>query len=61
VLLTQHNGVVVVDIIEERVNLINSKQSTVADNGIEDFSIKGSPIRDPQSRTCELIWYFTEP
>ncbi len=37
VLLAQHNEVIAVDIIEERVNLINNKQSTVADNEIEDF------------------------
>jgi UDPglucose 6-dehydrogenase len=37
VLLAQHNEVVAVDILEERVNLINNKQSTVADSEIEYF------------------------
>ncbi len=37
VLLAQHNEVVAVDIIEEKVALINSKKSTVADAEIEDY------------------------
>ncbi|EDQ01549.1 nucleotide sugar dehydrogenase [Shewanella benthica] len=37
VLLAQHNEVIAVDINEDRVNLINNKQSTVADSEIEDF------------------------
>jgi len=37
VLLAQHNEVVALDIIEEKVNLINNKQSPIADNEIEDF------------------------
>ena len=37
VLLAQHNDVTVLDIDAERVNKINSKQSTVADTEIESF------------------------
>lgn len=37
VLLAQHNDVIAVDIIAERVNLINDKQSTVADVEIEAY------------------------
>src|SRR5690625_3785613 len=37
VLLAQHNEVVALDIIEEKVTLINNKQSPIADNEIEDF------------------------
>lgn len=37
VLLAQHNEVVAVDIIEEKIALINSKKSTVADAEIEDY------------------------
>lgn len=37
VLLAQHNEVFAVDIIEEKVNLINNKQSPIADAEIEDF------------------------
>src|SRR5690625_4647353 len=37
VLLAQHNEVVALDIIEEKVDLINKKQSPIADNEIEDY------------------------
>jgi len=36
-LLAQHNEVVAVDIIEEKVNLLNQKQSPIIDTEIEDF------------------------
>ena len=42
VLLAQHNEVIAVDINVERVNLINNKKSTVADNEIEDFLMNKS-------------------
>lgn len=37
VLLAQHNEVVAVDIIEEKVALINNKKSTIVDAEIEDY------------------------
>ncbi len=37
VLLAQHNKVIALDIIEEKVNLINQKKSPISDNEIEDF------------------------
>lgn len=37
VLLAQHNEVTAVDIIKERVELINNKQSPIVDSAIEDF------------------------
>ncbi len=37
VLLAQHNEVIAVDIVEEKVALINSKKSTVDDVEIEDY------------------------
>jgi len=37
VLLAQHNQVIALDINEDRVNLINNKQSTVADTEIEYY------------------------
>lgn len=36
-LLAQHHEVVAVDIIEEKVNMINDKKSPIQDNEIEDF------------------------
>ena len=36
-LLAQHNKVVAVDIIEEKVNLINNKKSPIQDDYIEDY------------------------
>ncbi|WP_078593985.1 nucleotide sugar dehydrogenase [Evansella clarkii] len=37
VLLAQHNEVVALDIVQEKVDKINSKESPIADNEIEDF------------------------
>lgn len=36
-LLAHHHEVMAVDIIEEKVNMINDKKSTILDNEIEDF------------------------
>lgn len=36
-LLAQHNEVVAVDIIEEKVNMINDRKSPIQDNEIEEF------------------------
>ncbi|HDX9579066.1 TPA: nucleotide sugar dehydrogenase [Bacillus pseudomycoides] len=37
VLLAQHNEVIALDIIEEKVNMINSRKSPIIDNEIEEF------------------------
>lgn len=37
VLLAQHNNVVALDIIKEKIDLINQKKSTISDPEIEDF------------------------
>lgn len=37
ILLAQHNQVVAVDIIEEKVNLINNKKSPIVDKEIEEY------------------------
>jgi UDPglucose 6-dehydrogenase len=37
VLLAQHNEVIAVDIIQEKVDLINNKKSPISDVEIEDF------------------------
>ena len=36
-LLSQHHPVKAVDIIEEKVNMINNRKSPIQDNEIEDF------------------------
>lgn len=36
-LLAQHNHVIAIDIIEEKVNMINNKKSPIQDKEIEDF------------------------
>lgn len=43
VLLAQHNDVIAVDIIEEKVKMINNKQSPIADADIEDY-LKGKEL-----------------
>ena len=37
VLLAQHNKVIALDVIEDKVNLINDRRSPIADTEIEDF------------------------
>src|SRR5690625_1414727 len=37
VLLAQHNEVVALDIIQEKVDMINNKKSPISDNEIEEF------------------------
>lgn len=37
VLLAQHNKVIALDIVEEKVNLINDRKSPIADNEIEEY------------------------
>ncbi len=37
VLLAQHNEVIALDIIQEKVDMINNKRSPIADNEIEEF------------------------
>jgi UDPglucose 6-dehydrogenase len=42
VLLAQHNAVVAVDLIQEKVNAINQKRSPIADAEVEDFLLNRS-------------------
>ena len=37
VLLSQHNEITALDIIQEKVDLINKKESPIVDKEIEDF------------------------
>jgi UDPglucose 6-dehydrogenase len=40
VLLAQHNEVIAVDIIQEKVDMINNKKSPIVDAEIEDYLAK---------------------
>ena len=46
VLLSQHNDVTAVDIIEEKVKLINNKKSPITDHEIEDFARRHGLVLD---------------
>ena len=37
ILLAQHNKVVALDVVEEKVNMINNKKSPIADKEIEEY------------------------
>lgn len=41
ILLAQHNEVIALDIIQEKVDSINNKKSPIIDNEIEEYLIKG--------------------
>jgi UDPglucose 6-dehydrogenase len=56
-LLAQHNDVIAVDIIEEKVNLLNDKKSPIADVEIEDF-LANKPINF--SATLDKISAYSE-
>lgn len=43
-LLAQHNNVVAVDVVQEKVDLINNKKSPIQDNEIEDF-LANKPLK----------------
>ena len=49
-LLSQHHPVKAVDIIEEKVNMINIRKSPIQDNEIEDF-LNTKKFYIPSSRT----------
>lgn len=40
ILLAQHNEVIALDIIQDKVDMINSKRSPILDNGIEEYFAK---------------------
>ena len=43
-LLAQHNDVVAVDVVKEKVDLINNKKSPIQDKEIEDF-LANKPLK----------------
>lgn len=46
-LLAQHNKVIAVDVIAERVEMLNAKQSPIEDPDIEDFYSTNPSISQP--------------
>ncbi|NRD74679.1 nucleotide sugar dehydrogenase [Shewanella sp. VB17] len=56
VLLSQYNEVIAVDIIEERVALINDKKSPIADKEIEDYLLN-KPLK--LTATCDKTLAYT--
>ncbi|GEM80816.1 nucleotide sugar dehydrogenase [Vibrio superstes] len=54
-LLAQHHEVVAVDIIEEKVRLLNSKQSPIVDTEIEDF-LANKPLHFTATLNAELAY-----
>lgn len=59
VLLAQHNDVVAVDIMEERVRKINQHQATIQDNEIEDF-LAHRPLRITATLDAEKAYRQAE-
>lgn len=61
VLLAQHNEVVAVDIIEEKVTMINDKKSPIVDTEIEDFlankplNLKATLDKEEAYRDAEFV------
>lgn len=54
-LLSQHHEVVAVDIIAEKVAMLNNKQSPIIDAEIEQFLTKKISISAPQKIKSTLI------
>ena len=44
VLLAQHNTVIAVDVVSEKVDMINNRKSPIADKDIEQYLLKSSLI-----------------
>lgn len=58
-LLSQHHDVVAVDIIEEKVRLLNDKLSPIADAEIEDF-LANKPLNFTATLDKELAYSYAE-
>ena len=50
-LLSQHHQVTAVDVIPEKVELINNRQSPIQDEYIEQF------LKEKNRDTCKLPWH----
>ena len=59
VLLAQHNQVIAVDVIAEKIELLNQKKSPIADVEIEDF-LKNKPLNFTATLDKELAYKDAE-
>ena len=57
VLLSQHNEVVAVDIIKEKVDMINDRVSPIVDKEIEYF-LKNKDLNLTATTNAEILSYF---
>ena len=57
-LLSQHNQVIAVDIISEKVELINKKKSPIKDEYIEKYLIHKSKMTHNSHSSFSLAYYF---
>ena len=55
ILLAQHHEVTAVDIIEEKVEMINQRRSPLVDREIEDYLAKCKTGSDCNDRRCTCI------
>ena len=55
ILLAQHNTVKAVDIIPEKVEMINNKKSPIVDKEIEEFDLEATTDGDSAYRDAELV------
>ena len=55
VLLAQHNEVTAVDVVEEKVNLVNAKQSPIADAEIEQY-LREKPLHLTATTDAEAAY-----
>ncbi|WP_346207833.1 nucleotide sugar dehydrogenase [Caldifermentibacillus hisashii] len=61
VLLSQHNDVIAIDIIQEKVDMINNRRSPIVDNEIEEFlatkdlNLKATTITEEAYKDAELV------
>lgn len=61
VLLSQHNDVIAIDIIQEKVDMINNRRSPIVDNEIEEFlatkdlNLKATTITEEAYKDAEIV------
>ena len=53
ILLAQHNEVIALDIIQEKVDMINNKKSPIVDKEIEEYLAKQKEIEEAEKAKAE--------